>query len=55
MQNARQVFFADEHLITLFEGKYIPFIDYKLRFYGVETRFCLYIFIPGLFYFLVYQ
>ena len=55
MQNARQVFFADERPVTLFEGKYTLFIGYKPRFYGIKTCFCLYIFIPGLFYFLVYK
>jgi hypothetical protein len=55
MQNARQVFFADEHPFTLFEGKYTLFVGYKRRFYGIKSSFCLYISVPGLFHFLVYK
>ena len=55
MQNARQVFFADERPVTIFEGKYQLFIGYQLRIYGTKTCFRLYIPAAGLFYFLVYK
>lgn len=55
MQNARGVFFADEHPFTLSEGKYTSFVGYKRKFYGIKNCLCLYISAPGLFCFLVYK